>query len=98
MKEFMKFLGKWSIYCLFGLFFWAMPQQGNAQEKTPITAADYENQQIEMADQMRADGKIYIVVATICSLLGGMFIYLILLDQRVRKIEKLTEFYKDKVA
>ncbi len=46
------------------------------------------SQEIEMADQMRAEGKIYIVVAILCVILIGLFAYLISIDKKVSKLEK----------
>jgi hypothetical protein len=43
--------------------------------------------QAEMADSFRADGKIYVVVAIILIILLGVFLYLFLLDKKVRKLE-----------
>ncbi len=44
-----------------------------------------------MADQLRSDGKIWVVVGTIAVIVAGLFVYLILLEKKVRKIEKLTD-------
>ena len=60
----------------------------SAQDKIEITESDYENQQIEMADQFRADGKIYVVVAVILVILAGMFFYLYRIESKVKKLEK----------
>jgi hypothetical protein len=43
----------------------------------------------EMADRMRADGKIYVVVAMILVILAGFIFYLVLLDRKVRRLESL---------
>jgi CcmD family protein len=43
----------------------------------------------EMADRMRADGKIYVVVAIILTILTGFIVYLILMDRKVRRLEAL---------
>jgi len=43
---------------------------------------------VEMADQMRSDGKIYVVVAVVLVVLLGIFIYLTRLDSRISKAEK----------
>lgn len=43
---------------------------------------------IEMADAMRSNGKIYVVVICIVIILAGLLIYLFSLDQRLKKIEK----------
>ncbi len=56
-----------------------LPNLVRAQEAT---------QKVEMADQFRKDGKIYIVVIVITSILIGLIIYLIVLDKRLKKIEK----------
>ncbi|MCA6078258.1 CcmD family protein [Fulvivirga sedimenti] len=58
-----------------------------AQEKIDIGEADYANQQVEMADAFRADGKIYVVVAVILVILIGLLIYLFLIDRKVTRIE-----------
>lgn len=43
---------------------------------------------IEMADLMRADGKIYVVVAVLLIIFFGLIVYLINLDRKVSKLEK----------
>ncbi len=43
---------------------------------------------VEMADAMRADGKIYVVVAVISIILTGLFVYLFTIDRKVSKLEK----------
>lgn len=43
---------------------------------------------IEMADRMRADGKIYVVVAIVATILIGLFIYLFSIDRKLSKLEK----------
>lgn len=45
-------------------------------------------QEAEMADALRAEGKIYVVVGIILIVLTGLFVYLFLLDKKVSKIEK----------
>ncbi|QHT68626.1 CcmD family protein [Rhodocytophaga rosea] len=45
-------------------------------------------QQIEMADQLRSDGKIYVVVAVVSIILLGILLYLIRLDTKISKLEK----------
>lgn len=46
------------------------------------------SQEVEMADAMRSNGKIYIVVAVLCVIFAGITIYLINLDSKISKIEK----------
>jgi CcmD family protein len=43
---------------------------------------------IEMADQFRADGKIYVVISVVLLILVGLFIYLFSLDKKVTRLEK----------
>jgi len=43
---------------------------------------------VEMADQFRADGKIYVVVAVIAIVFLGISLYLVYLDRKISKIEK----------
>lgn len=49
------------------------------------------SQNIEMADQMRADGKIYVVVAVILVILIGLIVYLISIDRKLNRLEKETK-------
>jgi uncharacterized protein (DUF983 family) len=43
---------------------------------------------IEMADQFRADGKIYVVIAVVSVVLIGLFAYLFHLENKVSALEK----------
>ena len=43
---------------------------------------------IEMADQFRADGKIYVVIAVVSVVLIGLFAYLFRLERKVSELEK----------
>lgn len=45
-------------------------------------------EEIEMADTMRSNGKIYVVVICIVIILAGLLVYLFSLDKRLKKIEK----------
>lgn len=45
-------------------------------------------QEIEMATEMRANGKIYVVVAVLVTIFAGITIYLIGLDRRIKRLEK----------
>ena len=42
----------------------------------------------EMADVMRSNGKIYVVVAVCLMILIGLFLYVMMLDRKMRKMEK----------
>ena len=49
-------------------------------------------QDAEMADAMRSNGKIYVVVGIILIVLIGLITYLILLDRKITKLEnKLSD-------
>jgi CcmD family protein len=41
-----------------------------------------------MADQMRSDGKIWVVVSVVTTIFVGIIFYLFLLDRKVSKLEK----------
>ena len=43
---------------------------------------------VEMADKLRSDGKIYVVVLCIVIILIGLLAYLFSIDKRLKKIEK----------
>ena len=60
---------------------------GLAQE----TYTGPENTKVEMADGLRAEGKIYVVVAVLTTLLAGMIVYAVLLDRRITKLEHRSE-------
>ncbi len=46
------------------------------------------NAQPEMADKLRADGKIYVVVMVLATIFAGIFTYLVILDRKISKLEK----------
>lgn len=50
----------------------------------------------EMADQLRADGKIYVVVVGLSIILLGVMAYLFSLDRKISKIEKEVKKIKKK--
>ena len=43
---------------------------------------------VEMADAMRQNGKIYVVVAVILTIFAGIIIYLVRLDRKISRLEK----------
>jgi hypothetical protein len=47
-----------------------------------------QERQVEMADTMRSNGKIYVVVAVILTIFAGIILYLIRLDRKITKLEK----------
>ncbi len=42
---------------------------------------------VEMADSLRADGKFWVVILVMASVTTGIMIYLFMLDRKVRKLE-----------
>ncbi|MBK6641461.1 MAG: CcmD family protein [Bacteroidia bacterium] len=52
------------------------------------TLPGFAQDQIEMADLMRSNGKIYVVVAVAATVMTGLIIYLISIDRKVSSIEK----------
>jgi len=48
--------------------------------------------QVEMADTMRSNGKIYVVVAVLATIFAGIFGYLIYIDRKINKTEKETKY------
>lgn len=44
--------------------------------------------EVEMADTMRASGKIYVVVAILVLILVGLFVYVFLMDRKISKLEE----------
>ncbi len=50
--------------------------------------AQMTDQPVEMADMMRSNGKIYVVVAVLTTVLAGIVFFLIRLERRIRQLEK----------
>lgn len=74
---------KWTV--IFLLF---ISLQVMAQEKIEITTDDYKNSGVEMADLMRSEGKIYVLVGIIGIVLGGILVYIVHTDRKISKLEK----------
>ena len=53
-----------------------------------FSAMSQSTNQVEMADVLRSNGKIYTVVAVILTILIGLFVYLISIDRKISKLEK----------
>jgi hypothetical protein len=45
-------------------------------------------QEVKMADVMKENGKIYVVIAVMLTILVGLVLYLIRLDRKISKLEK----------
>lgn len=64
------------------LFFcWVMVLRVMAQTDTT-------NKPVEMADGLRANGKIYVVVMVLVTILAGLIFYVIRLDRKIGRLEK----------
>jgi len=51
-------------------------------------AAQAQTSDTEMADVMRGNGKIYVVVLVLATIFAGIIVYLIRLDRKISKLEK----------
>ena len=56
-----------------------------------FTATFAQQEQAEMADVMRSNGKIYVVVGVILIVLGGLIAYLVSIERKVKKLEQKIE-------
>jgi len=53
-----------------------------------LITVTFSSAQTEMADVMRSNGKIYVVVTVLATIFAGIFAYLVYLDRKIRKLEK----------
>ena len=51
-------------------------------------------QTVEMADRLRSDGKIWVVVAVIATVFFGIVVYLVSLDRKIGKLEREVDEQK----
>jgi hypothetical protein len=65
-----------SILLLAMLFFSAMVRAQNTSNESNV------------GQIMRSNGRIYVVLAVMLTILIGLFIYLVIIDRKVRKMEK----------
>jgi CcmD family protein len=54
------------------------------------------SQEVEMADTMRSEGKIYVVVAILSVILIGLIVYLVSIDRKATRLEKRLDEYQAK--
>jgi hypothetical protein len=47
-----------------------------------------QQKEVSMADQMRSNGRIYVVVAVMLTILIGLVLYVVRLDRKISKLEK----------
>ena len=48
-------------------------------------------EKVDMADSMRSNGRIYVVVAVVVVILLGLILYLVRLDRKISRIEREKE-------
>ena len=53
-----------------------------------LITASIASAETEMADTMRSNGKIYVVVVVLATIFAGIFTYLVILDRKISKLEK----------
>jgi hypothetical protein len=53
-----------------------------------IVLSQAQDSSAEMADTFRSNGKIYVVVAVMLTILAGIILYLIRLDRKISRLEK----------
>jgi uncharacterized membrane protein len=46
---------------------------------------------VEMADTMRSNGRIYVVVAVVTTILIGLILYVFRLDRKISRLEKNSD-------
>jgi hypothetical protein len=71
-------------FVLFLFVFWSSVAYSQSQPGSDI----------EMADKMKAEGKIYVVVGVVLIILVGLLIYLMRIERKVTKMEKEMEAEK----
>jgi K+-transporting ATPase A subunit len=58
---------------------------------TAVTLAQDDGSKVEMADTMRSNGRIFVVVAVVVVILIGLILYLVRLDRKISKLEKESD-------
>ncbi len=56
-----------------------------------IAASSFAQDKTGMADTMRSNGRIYVVVAVMVTILLGLILYVIRVDRKITKLEKETK-------
>ncbi|HEV8080064.1 MAG TPA: hypothetical protein VGP43_05080 [Chitinophagaceae bacterium] len=56
-----------------------------------LSCTTFAQDKVEMADSMRGNGKIYVVVAVCLTILIGLFIYVLMIDKKITRFEKNRE-------
>ncbi len=53
-----------------------------------FTSGAFAQEKVTMADTMRSNGKIYVVVAVALTIMLGLILYVFVVDRKVSKLEK----------
>jgi hypothetical protein len=89
----MKMLNKWvlvlGLVLSFGFNNGVQAQENGAP--APVETNAGASQQIEMADRLRQDGKIYVVVGCVLVVLAGLIVYLVSIDKKISRLEKQSK-------
>lgn len=56
-----------------------------------ISFGQENTEKVDMAEIMRSNGKIYVVVAVVAIIFIGLIVFLITIDRKVKKLEKQME-------
>ena len=59
-----------------------------------VLAQEIAESDVEMADTMRSEGKIYVVVLVVAIVFSGLILYAMNTDRKLRRIEKEIESLK----
>lgn len=82
----MKLFNKLKVFlAVFGLL---LSLSLSAQNDYRPVDVDEANSKVEMADLMRSNGKIYVVVGILLIIFGGITFYTVRLDKKITKLEK----------
>ena len=53
-----------------------------------LSFSQTDGDKVDMADTMRSNGRIYVVVAVVVVILVGLILYLVRLDKKISRLEK----------
>jgi hypothetical protein len=53
-----------------------------------VNSGAFGQEQVEMADNMRSEGKIYVVVAILVLITSGLIFYVFLTDRKISRLEE----------
>ncbi|WP_051359693.1 CcmD family protein [Adhaeribacter aquaticus] len=84
----MKMFKKWALLVCLLLSLLVANVSVAQSESTVMVEANAGAQEVEMADKLRSDGKIYVVVGCVLVVLVGMIIYLVAIDKKISRLEK----------